>query len=68
MADYNLKIEMTPTDKYEKAKKEMITACKSFHELEPKQKEQLVLELAGMDALIALYSIMTRTNNRGGSL
>lgn len=68
MADYNLKIEMTPTDKYEKAKKEMITAFKSFHELDSKQKEQLVLELAGMDALAVLYNIMERTNSRGNSL
>ena len=68
MAEYNLKIEMTPTDKYEKAKKEMITAFKSFRELDSKQKEQLVLELAGMDALIALHGILTKTNNGGNSL
>ena len=64
MADYNLKVDVEPTDKYEKAKKDLITAFNSFHELSQEKKEQLIRELVGIQASQAIFELMNLMNNR----
>ena len=64
MADYNLKMDVEPTDKYEKAKKDLITAFNSFHELSQEKKEQLIRELVGEQAFQTVFELMKLINNR----
>lgn len=45
MDNYEFKIGVEPTDKYEKAKKDLLQALKSFGELLPIQKEYLIKEI-----------------------
>jgi hypothetical protein len=47
MDNYEFKIGVEPTDKYEKAKKDLLQALKSFGELLPIQKEYLIKEILG---------------------
>lgn len=71
MADFTLKLDVDPTDKYEKAKKDMVTALSSFGELHPQQKEQLICELFGVEAVVIYNNIKKnyeRTSFRGESV
>lgn len=60
MNNYNLKIDMEPTNKYEKAKNDLVEALISFSKLTHMEQEQLVRELFGVEALSMLYEITRR--------
>lgn len=47
-----------PTDKYDKAKQDLIQALNSIRELEPWQREQLAKELLGANVAVAMYNVM----------
>ena len=47
MNDYRIVTSIEPNDKYQKAKKDLFTAKKSFDALDDYQKKQLVNELFG---------------------
>ena len=48
------------TDKYEKAKQDLTEARKSFSELTPDQKRNLVNELFGAEAVASLCQVMQK--------
>lgn len=52
------KIDFDPTDKYLKAKKDVIQAITSIRELSPAQQEQLALEFIGAEGVAALINFM----------
>ena len=47
MDSYKPTVEIEPTDKYEKAKTDLLQALKSYGELTPKEKECLMKEFFG---------------------
>lgn len=47
-----------PTDKYEKARQDVIQALNSIGELKPWQREQLAKELLGVEKVAAMYHMM----------
>ena len=63
MDNYEFKIGAEPTDKYEKAKKDLLQALKSFGELLPIQKEYLIKEILGATNVEILCNIL---NSVGG--
>lgn len=60
MNQYKPTVEIESTDKYEKAKQDLITAYNSFRELLPNQQETLVKELFGAANVAAMLNIMQR--------
>lgn len=57
MNGINLSMDIDPVDKYEKAKKDLIQAKKSFLELTPQERQKLVYEF--LDAEKARQVLMT---------
>lgn len=51
-------VGIEPTDKYEKARQDVIQALDSIRDLESWQREQLAKELLGIDIVAAMYSSM----------
>lgn len=49
---------LEPTDKYEKARQDVMQALDSIGELELWQREQLAKELMGVEAVAAMYYMM----------
>lgn len=47
----NPKLDFDPTDNYQKAKKDLITALNSIRQLMPEQQRQLAIELFGAKAI-----------------
>ena len=47
MDNYKITVEVEPSDKYEKARKDLCQALKSFVELTPQEKEFLMKEFFG---------------------
>lgn len=64
MNDYNVKIDLDPTNKYEKAKKNMLQAMQSINELTPEQKKQLAYEFIGAKGVADLLHIMSAMNQQ----
>ena len=58
MEHYKVKINVEPTNEYEKAKLDLITAMKSIRALPPYQQEQLAKEIFGVQAVAELVRIM----------
>ena len=59
MTDFRIVPSVEPTDKYQKAKSDLITAIRSFNELNDSQKHQLLCELfeaARVDYLMRLFN------------
>lgn len=60
MDQYRPTVGIEPTDKYKKAKQDLITAYNSFRELSPNQQETLAKELLGATNVAAMLNIMQR--------
>ena len=60
MIQYKPTIGIEPTDKYEKAKQDLITSYNSFRELSPDQQERLVKELFGAANTAAILNIIQK--------
>ena len=60
MNQYRPAVGIEPTDKYEKAKQDLITAYNSFRELSPNQQEMLAKELLGATNVATMLNIMQR--------
>lgn len=61
MKSCNLTIDVQPTSKYQKAKKDLIVAINSYEELAPQEKELLICEFFGAEKVAFLQSILTQT-------
>ena len=64
MNKVNAKIEFEPTDKYLKAKKDLVQAMMSINELSPIQQEYLVREFIGAEGVAALINFMNMLQQR----
>lgn len=60
MNQYRPTFGIEPTDKYEKAKQDIIKACKSFNELSFIQQETLAKQLFGAANVAAVLNIIQR--------
>lgn len=60
MEQYRPTVGIEPTDKYEKAKQDLITAYNSFRELSPNQQVMLAKELLGAANVTAMLNVMQR--------
>lgn len=60
MDDYDINISIEPKDKYAKAKEDVIQAMKSMQELTSQQRDQLVKELFGPEAVAYIQRMMQR--------
>lgn len=60
MDKYKLTVGVEPTDKYEKAKQDLLQALKSCRELNPQERESLLNELFGAANVVVLDSILNR--------
>ena len=60
MNQYRPTIGIEPTDKYEKAKQDLINAFYSFGKLSPVQQETLIKELFGAVNVATVLNIMLR--------
>lgn len=63
MQKYKLDLEIEPTDKYEKAKQDLIQALKSYDDLTPDQKESLMKEFFGVANVLALSNMLNQYFN-----
>lgn len=62
MNNYEISIDVTPKDKFEKAEKDLIQALKSFSELNFQEQQQLVIKLFGV-AQLDFATKFLRTQN-----
>ena len=60
--NYDISVNITPKDKYEKAEKDLIQALKSFGELNFEEQKQLAIKLFGI-AQVYFAIRMFRNNN-----
>lgn len=65
MNNYRIKPELEPTDKYEKAKQDLLKAKKSIEDLSPEEQRALVQELFGAArAEMIMKFLMSINSNR----
>ena len=57
MTDIELKLDAEPKDNYEKAKKDLLQALKSYEQLSPIQRESLMREFFGATNVIAICNM-----------
>ena len=60
MDNYKLTVNIEPTDKYEKAKQDLLEAKKSFGELSSDQQWQLIYDLFGAESVATLCQAMQK--------
>lgn len=58
MNEYKPAVSIEPTDKYEKAKQDLIQALKSYEALTPVQKERLMQEFFGAANVTAVCNML----------
>ena len=57
MDKFKITVGIEPTDKYVKAKQDLLQAWKSFGELTPAEREVLVSEVIGAEKVTAVKAI-----------
>ena len=60
MDKYKLSLGVEPTDKYEKAKQDLVQALKSYGELSPQEKECLMTEFFGATNIAILIDMLNK--------
>jgi len=60
MENYKIKPTIEPTNKYKKAKMDLLQAMMSIGELSPQEREQLATELFGVEKVAAVCNLMQR--------
>ena len=60
MNDYKLTVGLESMDSYKKAKQDLLQALKSYSELTPKQKDELLSEFFGATNVIALCNALNQ--------
>ena len=58
MNNFQIKLGIEPTDKYEQAKQNFINAIRSWQELTPQQRQQLATEIFGCEAVAYIQNLM----------
>lgn len=62
--NFTLKASIEPTDKYSKAKMDLIQALHSYGELSPYEQECLIRELFGVANVAAVYNMLKNLGMR----
>lgn len=60
MGEYEMKVDIEPENNYEKAKQDLIKARLSFDKLTAQEKEKLITEALGIEAMIELKNVLGR--------
>ena len=60
MQDFEIKLDVEPKDKYEKAKKDLYQSMKSYSELTQQQKQCLLQEAFGVANVAAIDDMLKR--------
>lgn len=58
MKNYEVKLDIEPKDKYEKAKAALIKAKDAFDELTPQEQHRLIQELLGTETMRKFFRLM----------
>lgn len=61
MNEFKINVDIEPTDKYLKAKLDLLQAIKSFESLTQQQKLQLVQEAFGVAKATAIIDLLNRS-------
>ncbi len=64
MNNYNISIDITPKNKYEKAEKDLLQALKSFSELNFEEQKQLAIKFFGVAQVDFAIRILQQYNMR----
>lgn len=65
MNDYKLTVDIEPTDKYEKAKQDLLQAKKSIEALSPEERKRLVCETFSAETLQTFLRFINMQKNGG---
>ena len=60
MENYKITLGLEPSDKYTKAKQDLLQTKKSFDELNSQEKERLVKEMFGVEAVEQFWDMIGR--------
>ena len=60
MGEYEMKVDIEPENKYEKAKQDLIKAISSFDKLTVQEKQDLITEALGIEAMRDFKNILSR--------
>lgn len=60
MSEYEMKLDVKLKNNYEKAKQDLIKARLSFDKLTAQEKEKLITEALGIEAMIELKNVLGR--------
>lgn len=60
MGEYEMKVDIEPENNYEKAKQDLIKARLSFDKLTAQEREKVVTEVFGIEAMQCLINILSR--------
>lgn len=60
MSEYEMKLDVELKNNYEKAKQDLIKARLSFDKLTAQEKEKLITEAFGIEAMQYLINILSR--------
>lgn len=60
MGEYEMKVDIEPENNYEKAKQDLIKAISSFDKLTVQEKQDLITEALGIEAMRDFKNILSR--------
>ena len=60
MGEHEMKVDIEPENNYEKAKQDLIKARLSFDKLTAQEREKVVTEVFGIEAMQCLINILSR--------
>ena len=60
MGEYEMKVDIEPENNYEKAKQALIKAISSFDKLTVQEKQDLITEALGIEAMRDFKNILSR--------
>lgn len=58
MNEFKMKVDIEPTDKYQKAKLDLLQAIKSFESLTPDNRKRLIEEVFGVARVAAVMELI----------
>ncbi len=60
MGEYEMKVDIEPENNYEKAKQDLTKAISSFDKLTVQEKQDLITEALGIEAVQSIKNILSR--------
>lgn len=60
MGEYEMKVDIEPENNYEKAKQDLTKAISSIDKLTVQEKQDLITEALGIEAMIELKNVLGR--------